>query len=131
MGCRRKLRRVQNTLAERLVAGIAAQDEAAIASCFAEQAELRALTPHGLRERSGSAEAGGLIARWFGDSTVLDLAESRANDIAGRLHIAYRFTGVEEGEPYVIEQHLYCDVRDGLIDRADLLCSGFLSRPSE
>jgi SnoaL-like domain len=119
---------VENALAERLVGGIAAQDETRIASCFAERAEFRALTPNGVRERSGRAEAGGLIARWFGDSTILDLVESRVGEVADRLHVTYRFTGVEEGEPYVVEQHLYCDVRDGLIARADLLCSGFLPR---
>jgi ketosteroid isomerase-like protein len=41
------------------------------------------------------------------------------------VHIAYRFAGVEEGEPYVVEQQLYCTVADGKITRADLLCSGF------
>ena len=60
-------------LAEQLVAGIAAQDEAAIAACFAEDARFRALSPPGLRERSGAAEVGALIAMWYGDSTVLDL----------------------------------------------------------
>ena len=115
-------------LGERLVTGIAAQNEEAISACFAPDAEFRALTPHGLRERSGGAEAGALIARWFGDSTVLDLDQTHTAEVADRLHIAYRFTGVEEGEPYVVEQHLYCDVRDGLIARADLLCSGFRPR---
>ena len=113
-------------LGERLVAAISAQDEAAISACFAPHAEFRALTPNGIRERSGGAEAGALIARWFGDATVLDLEESRATGVADRLHVSYRFTGVEEGESFVVEQHLYCDVRDGLIERADLLCSGFL-----
>ena len=115
-------------LAERLVAGIAAQDEAAISACFAPDAEFRALTPRGVRERSGAAEAGALIARWFGDSTVLDLEDTRTGEVADRLYIAYRFTGVEEGEPYVVEQQLYCDVHGGVIERADLLCSGFLPR---
>ena len=114
-----------NRLGERLVAGIAAQDEAAIASCFAGDAQLRALIPPGLREREGAAEAAALITRWFGDSTVLDLVESESGEVGDRLHIAYRFTGVEEGEPYVVEQHLFCVVKDELIERADLLCSGF------
>ena len=118
----------KSSLAQRLVAGIATQDEAAIIACFAPEAEFRALTPNGLRERSGGAEIGALIARWFGDSTVIDLDGTWSGEVADRLHIGYRFTGVEEGEPYVVEQHLYCDVRDGLIERADLLCSGFLPK---
>jgi hypothetical protein len=47
------------------------------------------------------------------------------------VHVAYRFEGVEEGEPYVVEQHLYGTVSDGKIERADLLCSGFRPRRAE
>ena len=109
------------------MAGIAAQDEAAIVSCFAEDTELTALTPNGLRERSGGAEAGALLARWFGDASVLEIDRAEDAGIAGRLHILYRFSGIEEGEPFVVEQQLYCDLRDGLIARVHLLCSGFLA----
>jgi hypothetical protein len=41
------------------------------------------------------------------------------------LHISYRFAGVEDGEAYVVEQHLFCTTSNGKIVRADLLCSGF------
>jgi ketosteroid isomerase-like protein len=114
-----------DTVGERLVAAIAAQDEAAIAACFAEDAELRALSPPGLRERNAGAEAGALIAMWFGDSTVLEVAETQTMQIGDRLRISYRFTGIENGEPFVVEQHLFCTVRDGRIAQADMLCSGF------
>jgi hypothetical protein len=116
---------VRNELSERLIAGIAARDEAAIADCFADEAQLRALVPPGLRERDGASEAGALIAGWFGDSTVLDLVDAQAVEVGDRPHISYRFTGVEEGEAYVVEQHLFCSVSNGKIERADLLCSGF------
>jgi hypothetical protein len=122
---------VESLLSERLAAGIAAQDQAAIAACFADDAQFRALIPPGLRERSGAFEAGALIAAWFGDSTVLDLVDTRTAQVGDRLHISYRFTGVEEGEPYVVEQHLFCTCRDDRIERADLLCSGFRPRHSE
>ena len=112
-------------LSERLVAGIAAADETAIAACFTEDVQFRALIPPGLRERSGASEAGSLIAAWFKDSTVLELVDVEASDVADRLRVSYLFTGVEEGAPYIVEQHLFCSVRDGRIERADLLCSGF------
>jgi ketosteroid isomerase-like protein len=118
-----------DTLGERLVAAIAAQDEAAIAACFAEDAEFRALSPPGLRERSAGADAGALIAMWFGDATVLEVAETQTMQIGDRLRISYRFTGIENGEPFVVEQHLFCTVRDGRIAQADLLCSGFRPPP--
>ncbi len=120
---------MSDSLGTRLVAGIAAQDAAAIASCFAEDVEFRALTPNGLRERTGAAETAGLVAAWFGDSTELDLVDSHADEVEDRVHISYRFAGAEAGEPYVVEQQLYCVVNgSGKIERVDLLCSGFRRR---
>jgi hypothetical protein len=120
---------VSDSLGARLVSGIAAQDAAAIASCFADDVEFRALTPNGLRERSGAAEAAGLVAGWFGDSTELEVVDSRSDEVEDRVPISYRFAGVEEGEPYVVEQQLYCVVNGrGKIKRVDLLCSGFRPR---
>jgi ketosteroid isomerase-like protein len=112
----------------RLVRAIAEQDQPALAECFAANAELRALTPHGLREGAGAIEAASMISRWFGDSTELHLLDSRSDELADRMHVSYRLEGVEEGEPYLVEQHLYCTVADGKVARADLLCSGFRPR---
>ena len=116
------------SLGSQLTSAIAARDAAAIAACFADDAEFRALIPPGLRERSGAAETAALIEAWFADSTELDLVDSTAEEMNDRLHVAYRFEGIEEGEPYAVEQHLYCSVEGGRITRADLLCSGFRPR---
>jgi ketosteroid isomerase-like protein len=122
---------MDNALGARLVRAIAEQDEPALAECFAPDAELRALTPQGLRERAGAIEAASMISRWFGDSTELHLLDSRSEALADRVHVSYRFEGVEEGEPYLVEQHLYCTVADGKVAEADLLCSGFRPRLGE
>ena len=114
----------------RLVEAIAAQDTAAISTCFAADAQFRALTPPGLRERAGAPEVAVLIASWFADSTELELVDSEAKEVGDRVHVAYRFEGVE-GQPYIVEQHLFGIVRDGKIERADLLCSGFRPRLAE
>jgi hypothetical protein len=116
---------VLNGLAARLVAAVVAQDGTALAECFAPAAELRALTPPGLRERTGANEASALISRWFGESTELQLLDSDCAPVGDRLHLWYRVTGVEEGAAYVVEQHLFCTIDNGKIERADLLCSGF------
>jgi hypothetical protein len=121
---------VTASLPERLVEAIAAQDQSRIADCFADGVELRALVPPGVRERSGAAEAGALVAGWFADSTVLELADVSSSEVGDRLHIRYRFTGIEEGAPFVVEQQLYCTVANGKIERADLLCSGFRPPPT-
>jgi hypothetical protein len=119
------------TVGARLVSAIGEQDAGAIADCFCPDAQIRALTPLGIHEREGADEAAALIARWFGDSTELDLVATRTDEVGGRLYLAYRFEGVEDGEPYVVEQQLYCTLEDGKIAVADLLCSGFLSTAEE
>jgi hypothetical protein len=115
---------VERSIGSRFVEAVAAQDESAIAACLAPGVELRALLPPGLRERTGADEAAALVAGWFADSTELDLIESRAEEVGDRLHVAYRFEGIRNSEPYIVEQHLYCTVASGVIERADLLCSG-------
>lgn len=57
--------------------------------------------------------------------------DSEASEVGDRVHVAYLFEGVEEGEPYVVEQQLYGTVQDGKIAQADLLCSGFRPRQAE
>ena len=116
------------SIGTRFAVAVAAQDESGIAACFTPGVEFRALVPPGLRERIGAVDAANLVAGWFADSTELDLVASRTEKIGDRLHVAYRFEGVEDGDPYVVEQHLYCTLVGGLIDRADLLCSGFRPR---
>ena len=112
----------------RYVSAIAAQDEGALRACFASDIAFRALIPPGLRERTGAVETAALISQWFGDSTELHLLDSCSADVGDRLHLSYRFAGVEEGEAYVVEHHLFCTISEDMIQRADLLCSGF--RPS-
>ena len=77
---------------------------------------------------SRADETAALIAAWFGDSTVIDLVDTRTDEVGGRLQLTYRFEGVEEGQPYVVQQELFCTLDDGKISAADLLCSGFLPR---
>ena len=122
---------MSESIGARLVEAIAAQDTAALATCFADDAQFRALIPPGLRERSGGSDVAALIAGWFADSTELALVDSEATEVGDRVHVAYRFEGVEEGEPYVVEQQLYGKVQHGKIAHADLLCSGFRPRLAE
>jgi hypothetical protein len=121
----------ERSIGTRFVEAVAAQDESAIAACLAPSVELRALISPGLRERTGAGDAAALVAGWFADSAELDLVESRAEEVGDRLHLAYRFEGVENGDPYIVEQHLYCTVAGGVIESADLLCSGFRPRDRE
>jgi Domain of unknown function (DUF4440) len=110
---------------ERFVRAVAAQDARAIEGCFAPGATLRALIPPGLREREGAAEAAALVSGWFADRTELVLDDFTVEVVGDRLHVAYRLHGVEDGEPFVVQQQLYCALGDGVVEHAQLLCSGF------
>jgi hypothetical protein len=116
-------------LGQRLVRAIELQDEAELARCFAPDATVRALIPPGLRERDSGEEAAALIAGWFADSTALELRDVHVCEVGDRLHLSYRFEGVEEGVPYVVEQQAFCTARGDVIAQADLVCSGFRPRP--
>jgi len=116
---------VAESVGMKFVQALAAQDDEALGMCFAPDVELRALIPPGFRECTGAGDAVALISGWFVDSTELRLLDLRTDEIADRFHIAYRFEGVEDGQPYVVEQSLYCRLHADLIERADLLCSGF------
>jgi ketosteroid isomerase-like protein len=122
---------MSKTVGTRLVQAIASQNTAAISACFAADAQFRALITPGLRERAGAPEVAALIAGWFADSTELELVDSEEKEVGDRVHVGYRFEGVEEGQSYIVEQHLYGTVRDGKIERADLVCSGFRPRLAE
>jgi SnoaL-like domain len=89
---------VAETVGERLARAIARQDASAIAECFTAETEFRALTPPGLRERQGADEVAAMIAAWFGDSTELELVDARTEELGDRVHLAYRFQGVEGGQ---------------------------------
>jgi SnoaL-like domain len=127
----RLTRIVERSIGTRFVEAVAAQDESAIAACLAPGVEFRALVPPGLRECTGAEEVAALVAGWFADSAEFDLVESRADAIGDRLHLTYRFEGVENGDAYIVEQHLYYTVAGEVIERADLICSGFRPRVRE
>jgi SnoaL-like domain len=95
-----------------------------LATCFHEQVRFNALIPPGLRTATDASAATNYLKQWFGDADQLELLSSSVKTIEDRVHIAYRFRAHED-RWYVVEQHVFCTVRDGHIDRMDLLCSGF------
>ena len=116
---------VPDDVGRRFVEAVATQDRTALADCFVSDVLFRALTPPGLRERTSAAEAATLVTQWFGDSTELRVLETQDYEIGDRRHVSYRLAGIENGEAFVVEQHLFCVVENDRIARANLLCSGF------
>ncbi len=110
-------------LGARFLAALGKQNWAELEALFTPDAKFRALVPPALREAEGSG-AVEHFRRWFGDADPLVLLDSDIRHIQDRLAMRYRFRSHED-RWYVVEQQIYCDIRDGLIGRMDLLCSGF------
>jgi TusA-related sulfurtransferase len=116
---------------EAFVAALADRDFEKLEACFHPQVRFRALVPPGLRERNGSADAAAQLKAWFSGADGMQLLQKEVYLVSQRVHISYRFREhYSDGETEVIEQHTFCDVRDGLIESMDLVCSGFLPEPT-
>jgi len=112
---------------EAFVAALANRDFEKLEACFHPEVQFRALIPPGLRERNGSAEAAAQLKAWFSGADRMQLLQKEVYPLSERVHISYRLRELySDGETEVIEQHAFCDVREGLIESMDLLCSGFL-----
>jgi hypothetical protein len=116
------------SIAERFVDALTKQAWSDMSACFHENVRFNALIPPGLRTATDRAGATNYLKQWFGDADQLELVSSNVEMVEDRLHISYRFRAHED-RWYLVEQHVYCTVDDGQIDRLDLLCSGF--RPLE
>jgi len=64
---------------------------------------------------------------WFGDCTDIQLEASRVGWVGERLGIFYRFRLLPRRRR-LIEQQLYCTLKDGRVERLNSVCSGFESR---
>ena len=112
---------------ETFVAALANRDFKHVQACFHPQVRFRALVPSGIKERNEAAAATAQLQVWFSEPTRMQLLQKEIYLVADRVHISYRFREhYSDGETEVIEQHAFCDVRDGLIESMDLVCSGFL-----
>jgi TusA-related sulfurtransferase len=104
---------------------LAARDFDGLAACLDPDIRLRAIIPSGPEEQHGRMSAAGRFADWFADAVTFELAEHRIEPFDDRWLMTYRVT-VDEGDgPRRVEQHLFCDLGAELVERIDLLCSGF------
>jgi TusA-related sulfurtransferase len=96
-------------------------------ACLHPEVRLRALVPSGPRERIGAAGAAAQLESWFSGAERIQLLQSEVSLVARRVRISYRFKELHsDGETEIIEQDAFCDVRQGLIESIDILCSGHL-----
>ncbi len=85
----------------------------------------RLLTPRHYFELDNAVDLVAKYHDWFDECTDLQVVETRVDRVGGRLGIFYRFRLRKREDWYVIEQQVYCTLRDGRVERLHLLCSGF------
>ena len=108
---------------------LAARDFAKLQSLLDPDVEFRALTPRRTWEADGDSPTVDLFRNWFDDATVIEhVEEVDTHAVADREHLVYRFSGHDDGGPFVIEQQVYFTERDGRIDWMRMMCSGFRPR---
>ncbi len=105
------------------------QDFHRMEACFHPDIHFRALVPAGVREVVGPQEAVDWLQKWFGKADAFALMKAEVDSIANRWRIAYRIRLQRMDGWRVIEQQAFCTVKQGCIERMDVLCSGFLPAP--
>ena len=83
-----------------------------------DEIRLRALTPGGSIEEHGRDAVLARFDEWFGSYVAGD-------DVGDRVLVHYKLTFDPDGDSRVLTQSVVCSLRDGLVGRMDLVCSGF------
>jgi hypothetical protein len=122
----------EEALGDAYVRALADRDPMRLQACFQPDVQLRALVPPGFQESEGSAAVIARLESWFGAAETIEILRKDIYHVANRLHVRYRFREhYSDGDSEIIEQDTYCDVREGLIEAIDILCSGHQSEPRD
>ena len=117
---------------EYFVAALAERDLKKLEACFHPEVRFRALVPSGFKECKGSEVAVAQLQYWFREADRIQILQKHVYPISHRTHISYHFREFySDGETEVIEQHAYCDIRSGLIEAIDIVCSGHLPESAD
>jgi hypothetical protein len=116
-------------IGQQFMAALAARDFNQLQDSFQESVQFRALVPTGIRGGIGAEEAVAWLEHWFGEADEFQVLASTMEQIADRLHIAYRFRVFKNGEWQIVEQQAYCTVSDSQIGVMHLISSGFRPEP--
>ena len=96
-----------------------------LGSHLSDEIRLRALLPGGQIEEHGRNAVLARFDDWFGSYDTVVLSDVAGDDVGDRVLVHYKLTFDPDGDSRVLSQTLVCSLRDGLVGRMDLLCSGF------
>jgi len=94
-----------------------------------EEIRLRALLPSGSIEEHGRDAVLARFDDWFGSYDTIVLSDVAGDDVGDRVFVHYKLTFDPDGDSRVLTQSVVCTVRNGLVGRMDLVCSGFRELP--
>lgn len=96
-----------------------------LSACFHPAPRARLLTPSALAMPRDASGVGDKFRQWFGDADAFEVERAEISAVGGCVSIRYRIHLLEHGAWYTCEQQAYCRLKDDLVERIDLLCSGF------
>lgn len=114
-------------LAAAFVEALARKDFKRVEALLHPQVDLRGLTPSRAWEAASAEEAiDDILRQWFEESDRIDeVVGIEHDDVADRHRVGYRFRGVNDEGPFVVEQQAYLSERDGRIGWMRIVCSGY------
>lgn len=69
------------------------------------------------------------LRQWFEESDPIQIQKVQIEPVGDKVAISYRLTLREREEWLEVEQQIFATLNDSLLDRVDLLCSGFQPIP--
>lgn len=114
---------------QRFLEALTQRDFTALEELLAADVWLRALLPRHLDEHYGSGETATAFRSWYGAAQAFEAIAVDHDNVIGKERIRYRFMLRPDWAPetwHVIEQSAFLSIKDGLIRKIDLVCTGFL-----
>lgn len=119
----------RGTAGERFLEALTARDHGTLGDQLAPDVWLRALLPRHLDEHRGAADVADTFRGWYGTAVAFEPLSVSHDTVVGKERVAYRFLLRPDWAPdtwHVIEQVAFLSIRDDLVRKIDLVCTGFM-----
>jgi SnoaL-like domain len=112
-------------LATSVAAAVADRTLDRLGTHLTDEIRLRALLPGGPIEEHGRDAVLARFDDWFGSYDTVVLTDVAGDDVGDRVLVHYKLRFDPDADRRVLAQTVVCTLRDGLVGRMDLVCTGF------
>jgi hypothetical protein len=112
-------------LATSVAAAVADRALDRLGTHLTDEIRLRALLPGGPVEEHGRDAVLARFDDWFGSYDTVVLTDVAGDDVGDRVLVHYKLMFDPDADRRVLTQTVVCTLRDGLVGRMDLVCTGF------